>query len=355
MKHIILTFPAVKNGRHCLKKAMLSFLCAGAFLIGGGTGQALAQQDINDRLNRMENDIQTLSRALYRGEGTSGLPAGTGSGTSNSSAVQAKLEVRLSQLEVEIRTLTGKIEQQSYEIRKVTENTERMIADLAQRVSELEEARISGKVKERSSSSADHAGTQQTTPGNTTAMSSAANSASSPSANGMVRPVEDGTMATPPGPVGSLGQLTIKENTDDGTQSLEKPAAETPSGLYEQAFSLLKDKEYKQASEYFTMFLDRYPGHQLAANAKYWLGETYYVQNDYERAARIFAEAYQQYADGVKGPDSLLKLGMSLAGMGNEKDACFTYGEIERRYPSGSESILSRARQEKEALGCSSR
>lgn len=336
-----------------MKKAVLSFLCIGGLLAAATvSGPALAQQDVNDRLNRMENDIQTLSRALYRGEAFEGLPAGAREGSSDSSALQAKLEVRLSQLEVEIRTLTGKIEQQSYEIRKVTENTERMIDDLAQRVSELEEARFDGSAKKTPSSAGSE--DEQSMSGNAEG-TPASNFSSSGTTNGMVSPVDDGAMASPAEPAGSLGQLVVKENAEDGQTKLEKPVVETPSGLYEQAFSLLKDKNYKQASEYFTMFLDRYPGHQLAANAKYWLGETYYVQNDYERAARIFAEAYQQYADSAKGPDSLLKLGMALAGMGNEKDACFTYAEIERRYPTGSESILSRARQEREALGCAAR
>ena len=129
-------------------------------------------------------------------------------------------------------------------------------------------------------------------------------------------------------------------------------APEGPDESYDHAYTMLRERRYDEAEKAFKDFLDRYPGHNLAANAKYWLGETYYVRGDFEHAARVFAEGYQQYPKGPKGPDNLLKLGMSLAGLGKKNDACLTYSQLKKEYPSGSQPILLRAAQEKDRLGC---
>lgn len=325
-----------------------------------------AQKDMNDRLNRMENDIQTLSRALYKGEPYKGLSSDNRTAAVASSmdaTTQAKIELRLSQLEIEIRSLTGKIEQQSFEIRQVTANVDRMLADLEMRISELEEKSAKGEnVMDRGASTSP----QYSPPSEGSIVSYDVKESSIagklPVENQGQVSGETGTLSSAdrlipavPGeevmPSGHLGTL-VQTQDDDGNKKYKRPEAQTPSELYEQAFMLLREKDYEQASSFFEAFLERYPGHTLAANAKYWLGETYYVRNDYERAARIFAEAYQQYPDGSKGPDSLLKLGMSLAGMGKTEDACLSYMQIKRQYSAGAGPIIARAEQEMKTLGC---
>jgi TolA-binding protein len=90
----------------------------------------------------------------------------------------------------------------------------------------------------------------------------------------------------------------------------------------------------------------------LSANAKYWLGESWYVRNNFERAARIFAESYQQAPKGPKGPDNLLKLALSLNGMGKKEEACLTLGQLKKEYGASTSPILARAAQEGGRIGC---
>ncbi|MEE9480207.1 MAG: tetratricopeptide repeat protein, partial [Kiloniellales bacterium] len=87
-------------------------------------------------------------------------------------------------------------------------------------------------------------------------------------------------------------------------------------------------------------------------NAKYWLGETHYVRGQYHDAAITFAEGYQQYPTSKKAPDNLLKLGKSLAALGETTDACGTYSELTRRFPNASATILQQADQERRRLAC---
>jgi tol-pal system protein YbgF len=123
-------------------------------------------------------------------------------------------------------------------------------------------------------------------------------------------------------------------------------------GLYDQAFLALRQAKYDDAERDFKSFLKANPKHRLTENAKYWLAETYYVRGKYSDSAVLFAETYQEFPQGAKAPDNLLKLAMSLAGLKKTQDACLTLGELKKRFPTTSAGIKNRAEQEKKTLGC---
>jgi len=126
----------------------------------------------------------------------------------------------------------------------------------------------------------------------------------------------------------------------------------TPQDQYNHAFGLLRQADYPGAEQALRSFVQRYPNDPLAGNAQYWLGETYYVRKDYNNAAAAFADGYRKYPQGGKGPDSLLKLGMSLSEIGQKKDACLTWSQLDKEYPKASANIAERARAERQRLEC---
>ena len=56
----------------------------------------------------------------------------------------------------------------------------------------------------------------------------------------------------------------------------------------------------------------RYPHHDYADNAQYWLGEGYYDQQALRQAAPEFRAVVTRWPTGNKAPDAMLKLGFSL-------------------------------------------
>ena len=64
------------------------------------------------------------------------------------------------------------------------------------------------------------------------------------------------------------------------------------------------------------------PNDPLAGNAQYWIGETYYVRGQYKNAADAFLKGYKKYKSSEKAPDTLLRLGMALAELGQKDAAC---------------------------------
>src|SRR5262249_35246859 len=129
-------------------------------------------------------------------------------------------------------------------------------------------------------------------------------------------------------------------------------SAANPQDQYNAAFSLLRQARYEDAEQALRGFVQQHPKDTLAPAAQYWLGETFYVRKDYDNAAAAFADGFKNYPKSAKGPDFLLKLGMSLANAGRKNDACSAYKALDRDYPQASGEIRDRSGAEKRRLSC---
>ena len=67
--------------------------------------------------------------------------------------------------------------------------------------------------------------------------------------------------------------------------------------------------QYSKAAAGFSFFIRRYPESSLASSAQYWLGEVFYSQKNYGQVAAEFNKALTRYAQSLKAPDAMLKLG----------------------------------------------
>lgn len=314
------------------------------FALGGpvAVSAALAQNaDTNGRLTRIENEIQTLSRAIFKGQTP---PAGAFSGGGDSaSAMASTMDTRLSQIERDLQSLTGRVEEMSYDINRLKSASGQ----------QAQPPMTNGGLGMQDSISPNMA---QTAPGYPSVGMASANVSSSASMGGGAMgnavggenyPSEQYPM-DPNAPASatsapSMGQLGSMSSTPD-----------SPTAAYETAFAMLRNQDYDGAQMAFDSFIKANPNHALIPNAMYWLGETYYVRNDFQKAVHIFAESYQKYPKGTKAPDNLLKLALSLNGMGKTADACVALAQLKKEYPAGAAPVLTRADQESAKLGCKS-
>jgi tol-pal system protein YbgF len=122
--------------------------------------------------------------------------------------------------------------------------------------------------------------------------------------------------------------------------------------LYHEAFKHLEAGDYAAAERGFQSFVQRYPKHVLAGNAQYWLGESYYARRDYQKAMSAFAEGYKVYKTSAKGPDNLLKLGITLAVLGRKNDACAVFARFTHDYPHATDLQKRRIDQERQRDKC---
>src|SRR5574337_1095454 len=78
--------------------------------------------------------------------------------------------------------------------------------------------------------------------------------------------------------------------------------ADTPEALYNRGQDLFISGRYDDARKAFLALVKDFPGDDLADNALYWVGESYYSEKDYGTALLKFKEAADRYPEGNKAP-----------------------------------------------------
>jgi tol-pal system protein YbgF len=153
-----------------------------------------------------------------------------------------------------------------------------------------------------------------------------------------------------------LGRLRQEKPVSQAESASRKAAAPSAASgadqMYNDAFKKLQDGDYADAERGFKAFLQSNPRHVLAGNAQYWLGETYYARRDYKNAMTAFADGYEVYKASPKGPDNLLKLGVTLAVLGRKPDACAVFAKFNQDYPRAIDLQKRRVEQERQKNGC---
>jgi len=144
----------------------------------------------------------------------------------------------------------------------------------------------------------------------------------------------------------------VGDTVTSGTLKDLNPVVESVDSLYKKGLSALEASDTLQAEQNFKLILDHYPTDKLAGNAQYWLGEVYYKNKDYKKAAVAFAKGYEDYKNGNKGADSLYKLGISMANLDKKDEACAALKNLPIEFPKANADILNKAKAKASSLGC---
>lgn len=113
---------------------------------------------------------------------------------------------------------------------------------------------------------------------------------------------------------------------------------------YELARGLLGQGRYVAAEAEFWRYLQANPTGGLAANARYWLGETYYVQGRYQEAGAEFSRMVSDFPDSGKLPDALLKLAYTQDELGDTAAATQTLERVRREFAGADAASLATIR-----------
>jgi tol-pal system protein YbgF len=142
------------------------------------------------------------------------------------------------------------------------------------------------------------------------------------------------TTLPPPSSDDNLGVAPVPPIRASATAASEHaaPAAE-PLALYKNAYDDLRAGRHEAAERGFREFVHRYPHHDYADNAQYWLGECFYDQKRYDKAAPEFRTVLTRWPTGNKAPDAMLKLGFSLLALGDADKGGKVLREVPATYP----------------------
>lgn len=293
----------------------------------------------------------------------------------------ASLAVRVGKLESRIREMTGQIEELQNNNRRLVEQIQKMQADVDSRApgssaktrrSEADASAVSSGAGEEASATRPRTGRRDDAfdpdaaaadaPGRPKPLGSAASAqegAGAPMdlAGGKLRREADGGSIAPTLHLPSSGAKndadahsaagTVVASTGPAT-----PPATGPRAEYEAALGLFKDKQYESAEKGFSEFLQKNPKTRYAADATFFLGESYAKRGRSREAAEQYLKISTDYATTPRAPDAMLHLGMSLKALGAKEQACATFSEVARKYPNAPDYVKSGAEREAKRAQC---
>jgi tol-pal system protein YbgF len=296
--------------------------------------------------------------------GERGAPSGDADRSAQASGPDAVL--RIERLENQIRQMTGTIEQLQFRNQQLESQIRRMQEEGAPR------SAVQSRPQNPASPSPAPSGRRgdafdpsqnPNAPGSPHALGSMNSPAAAPSmsadasdqpvgapgARGASAPLD---LATVPPPNGAVpGQSTRNPAAGGGTLAT-LPPSQTPRDEYDLAYGYMLRKDYALAEHAFRSFLSKYPDDRLVGDATYWLGESMFQRQRFRDAAEAFLNVSTKYESVGKAPDALLRLGQSLAALGEKDAACASLGEVLRKFPRASAGVKQGVEREQKRVRC---
>lgn len=262
------------------------------------------------------------------------------------------LDVRIDRLENELRQANGRIEE--------LENQQRRLEDQLKRFQQDVEFRLGGAGAGANAVAAAPpvAAPDAAPPVKPARKSDAFDPANNPSAVGAPRPLgttppsapldlagKPNAAPMPTGPlVADLGPTVVPGGGVGFTDG--------PREQFNTAIEAYRNGQYAQAEEQLKAFLAANGSHRLAPDAIFYLGETYFQRSRPREAAEQYLKLSTDFAKSARAPEGMLRLGQSLAALGSNDQACATFAEVGKRYPTASPAVKKSAEREMQKAHC---
>ena len=267
----------------------------------------------------------------------------------------AELVLRVNQLEQELRQASGRIEE--------LENAEHRLETELQKFRQDVEFRF-GDHSEGASRQPDVA-EAPASPGEPAAPSrprkpDAFDPNADPNAPGAPRPLGTTPPSAPLAREAPAAGQPLELGKAAGSESSKAPAPasgptivgsgvamlDQPREQFNAALQAFQAGQYPEAEAGFKSFLATNPSHRLSADAIFYIGETYLQRSRPREAAEQYLKVTTDYSKSSRAPESMVRLGQTLAALGNNEQACATLTEFGKRYPSASASVKKLAEHE---------
>ena len=114
--------------------------------------------------------------------------------------------------------------------------------------------------------------------------------------------------------------------------------------LYRQGYRDYTKGNYALALLELEEFANRYPTSELADDARYFIGEVHFGQENYHDAVESFDQVVQAYPGGDKAGPAYLKKGLALLELNRTADAVIQLQHVITTYPKSEEARIARDR-----------
>lgn len=288
----------------------------------------------------LQDRVQRLEAQLGAGGQTNGLGPQT----------EAQLSLRISQLEDQVRTLTGQVDEARFTAQQLQEQLQKFQEDTEFRFRDLEGGGIAP------------------IPDNTPLTGDIPAPDTGPGAPAQILgqlPVEGpanegGDLASRPLDLSALAGSTNGSNTltppvGSGLGSGQELALAVPTdprAEFELGYSLIITQDYVGAEGIFREFIASYPDNAMVADAHYWIGEAQFQRGAFRDAADTYLDIYTRFTTSPQAAPSLLRLAQSLNRLDRPDAACTTLAELRSKFGDSIPTVAARAQQDARDWGC---
>ena len=307
---------------NCIKFAAI---ISGVVLWAALLQPVYAQQspDLMKRLERVQNELSTLQKYVYRGKVRAALKNLSVQTKPSLNTALARLSNSITQLDTEVRRLTGTNEELNHKISQLQTRVNKIDTDLEFRLKKLESRFTPTSLSDPILPNFQQ---QNINPGRVTSQS-----------KGELDGAERGVKPFGPKTRSSINEISVKES---------------PKKQFDKAYSYIIKQNHDEAEKAFSEFINAHPKHPFASNAYYWLGRTFFVREDFGQAASTFAEGFEKFPQSKKAPATLLNLGMSLSQLSKNQEACITYQKLQKNFRELKGRIKRRLDRERKLSNC---
>ena len=284
------------------KNILIVVLCLITFT--EASSQELDVDELLERLDRIEKNISDLQKGRFN-EIEKSLSTG----------YISRNESRLGDFETKLRTNFGLYEESNNKINNVEEKLDLIDKDFQSRINKIEKT-IEALKKNPA-----------------------------PQQKSFIQKM-------PESPVTKQVERSIKNEKKSGiTNDIANLNEQEIKKKYENAIKLLWANKYGKAEDELLQLKKLNP-EDLMPNIQYWLGEVYYANKNFQQAVIEFGEGFTNFPDSIKGPDNLLKLGLSFSNLNQKNEACSAFYELEIKYKNSPKNVLERSQEERKKLNC---
>ncbi|MEW6377214.1 MAG: tol-pal system protein YbgF [Thermodesulfobacteriota bacterium] len=279
-------------------------------------------QKLHSRLNLIQKEKDAIKNELAAFQKETQKEISTFQAGTKS--LQADLLLRLENLQSEVRILSTGVEEYKEFLKRPSKEIDRVKEDIALRTRLLEER---GKAFEEKGKAQDD----------------------------RTKVLEEGMKGVEnrlKGLEAKIGELVSKQMEVEKL-TLAKEVSTEGKGvsagvgdLYKAAYETFQKGDLEGARRKFEAFLKQYPNTELSDNAQFWIGETYYLKKDFEKAILEYEKAIVKYPEGDKMPAALLKQAFAFLELGDKGNARNLLRRVIERYPHSDQAEIAKKKLE---------
>ncbi len=161
--------------------------------------------------------------------------------------------------------------------------------------------------------------------------------------------------AAPPPPVkkgGEEGKAAEAKSQPAKAEAKAAPDSEAAApgdpgkAIYDKGLELFRASKFNDAYRTFNDYITKYPKGKMAPNARFWLGDCYYNQQEYELAILEYQKVIADYPKDGKAPSALLKQGLAFEKLKDKDTAKIVYNKLVKDYPKSDQVETAKKRLE---------